>query len=316
MPLPLPNLDDRKWADLVEEGRSLIPFYAPGWTDHNVHDPGIMLIELFAWLAEMDIYQLNRIPDRHFRKFLMLSGIYPQPPQPAHTVLSFSLVPKSDNVELPAFVAFEGKDPYGETVHFLTQYPINVVPAKLEAIQLFDGSGFREIKRENGLMPQFSIFGSIPKPGACIYFGFSEDISQHGSTHLFFQFAGARKDEAERWRFLAEIMPGKSEPGDQPQLNCVRSKHETNIRQACKIIQAYNSGDLQVIENRYESLLQIKLRMPFEFDNRKNYPVYIDKISIRYTDIKGEEKLYYKNYQTWLRIKDILQINLPTQANH
>ena len=39
--LPLPNLDDRRWADLVEEGRALIPFYAPEWTDHNASDPGI-----------------------------------------------------------------------------------------------------------------------------------------------------------------------------------------------------------------------------------------------------------------------------------
>jgi hypothetical protein len=42
MPIPLPNLDDRRWADLVEEGRALIPLYASeDWTDHNVHDPGI-----------------------------------------------------------------------------------------------------------------------------------------------------------------------------------------------------------------------------------------------------------------------------------
>ena len=41
MPLPLPHLDDRRWQDLVEEGRALIPRLAPAWTDHNVHDPGI-----------------------------------------------------------------------------------------------------------------------------------------------------------------------------------------------------------------------------------------------------------------------------------
>ena len=44
------------------------------WTDHNVHDPGITLIELFAWLIEQLIYRANRIPDRHLRKFLALAG--------------------------------------------------------------------------------------------------------------------------------------------------------------------------------------------------------------------------------------------------
>jgi len=37
--LPLPDLDDRRWTDLVDEGRSLIPIVAPAWTDHNIHDP-------------------------------------------------------------------------------------------------------------------------------------------------------------------------------------------------------------------------------------------------------------------------------------
>ena len=65
MPLPLPSLDTRRWSDLVAEGRALIPRYAPTWTDHNVHDPGIMLVELFAWIVEQLIYRANRIPIRH-----------------------------------------------------------------------------------------------------------------------------------------------------------------------------------------------------------------------------------------------------------
>ena len=82
MSLPLPQLDDRRWADLMAEAQALIPRYAPSWTDHNVHDPGITFLELFTWLTEMDIYRLNQIPERHLRKFLALIGFSPQPPQP------------------------------------------------------------------------------------------------------------------------------------------------------------------------------------------------------------------------------------------
>ena len=75
MPLPLPNLDDRTYAELVEEARSLIPTYAPFWTDHNPSDPGIALIELFAWLTEMLLYRVNRVPDANYRGFLgLLNG--------------------------------------------------------------------------------------------------------------------------------------------------------------------------------------------------------------------------------------------------
>lgn len=72
MPLQLPNLDDRTYDDLVEEARSLIPTYAPEWTNHNPSDPGITLIELFAYLTELLIYRLNRVTDANIVSFLKL----------------------------------------------------------------------------------------------------------------------------------------------------------------------------------------------------------------------------------------------------
>ena len=77
MTLPRENLDDKKFEELVKEAVSRISIYAPEWewTDHNIHDPGITFIELFAWLVEMQIYRLNRITDESYRKFLTLVGI-------------------------------------------------------------------------------------------------------------------------------------------------------------------------------------------------------------------------------------------------
>ncbi|MEG3936014.1 MULTISPECIES: baseplate J/gp47 family protein [unclassified Microcoleus] len=72
MPLPLPNLDDRTYADLLEEARSLIPIECPEWTDHNSSDTGIILIELLAWLTEMVLYRVNRVTDKNVETFLKL----------------------------------------------------------------------------------------------------------------------------------------------------------------------------------------------------------------------------------------------------
>jgi hypothetical protein len=72
MALPVPTLDDRRFDDLVEEARALIPAYQPDWTDHNESDPGITLLELFAWLAEMLIYRADQVPERQLRAFLRL----------------------------------------------------------------------------------------------------------------------------------------------------------------------------------------------------------------------------------------------------
>ncbi len=72
MPLPFNNLDDRTYADLLDEARALIPGLDPEWTDHNPSDPGITLVELFAWLTEMLLYRANRVTDANTRKFLKL----------------------------------------------------------------------------------------------------------------------------------------------------------------------------------------------------------------------------------------------------
>ena len=55
MPLPDINLDDRSFEDLFNEARRRIPAYTPEWTDHNDSDPGITLLQLFAYLQEMII---------------------------------------------------------------------------------------------------------------------------------------------------------------------------------------------------------------------------------------------------------------------
>ena len=70
MPLPLPNLDNRTYADLVDEALALIPSLYPDWTNHNPSDPGITLVELLAWLTEMVIYRVDRVPDANKEVFL------------------------------------------------------------------------------------------------------------------------------------------------------------------------------------------------------------------------------------------------------
>ena len=67
-----PVLDDVTYAELVAAARARIPTLAPGWTDHNAGDPGIVLMELFAWLSEMLIYQADQLPPERTDAFLRL----------------------------------------------------------------------------------------------------------------------------------------------------------------------------------------------------------------------------------------------------
>ncbi|MFK0002225.1 baseplate J/gp47 family protein [Paenarthrobacter sp. NPDC090522] len=90
MSLPVPNLDDRSFADLVAGARERIQQIAPEWTDLSVHDPGITIVEAFAYLTDTLMYRLNRVPDKLYAVYLNLLGTSLYPPSCAETMLEFS----------------------------------------------------------------------------------------------------------------------------------------------------------------------------------------------------------------------------------
>ncbi|MDQ3779334.1 MAG: putative baseplate assembly protein [Chloroflexota bacterium] len=222
--LPLPNLDDRRWADLVDEGRALIPFYAPEWTDHNVHDPGIMLIELFAWLAEMDLFTVNQITDAHRRKFLALAGIELEPIRAADALLHLELAPppplpapQPSPLVLAAGTEFEGRDPFTTPVRFRARHDLTVASGKVAALLTNDGANVRNLtsawKRGEPIQP----FGSDPGPGSAFWIGFdtpeSWPIGEPVSLGFAVAQAGGKLSRTERDRIVAET--------DAAALDCV-----------------------------------------------------------------------------------------------
>ena len=77
----------RRYDDLVQLGRSKLPRLAPAWTDHNVHDPGITLIELLAWVAEAQIYSLSRSRRDERTAYAALMGVLPNGARPARGLI-------------------------------------------------------------------------------------------------------------------------------------------------------------------------------------------------------------------------------------
>ena len=95
-------LDDLRFQELVSEARTRITRYSPEWTEHNVSDPGITLIELFAWFTDVLLYRINRIPERLHLALLELVGVTPAPPRQARTRVRFMLEQRSAGVAIPA----------------------------------------------------------------------------------------------------------------------------------------------------------------------------------------------------------------------
>ena len=154
MSLPAPELDDRRFQDIVDEAKRRINRLCPEWTDHNVSDPGVALIELFAWMTEMTLYRLNQVPDRLYIKFLELVGVELFSAVPARADLLFRLTaPREDVVRVPAGtqVSTERRDDEAPIV-FLTDSELQVTPPTLVACLTHTGDRYadhwEELRRE------------------------------------------------------------------------------------------------------------------------------------------------------------------------
>ena len=85
--IDVPRLDSIAFDALVEEGRGLIPRYAPDWTDHNLHDPGMTLLDLLAWIVDQQVYRIGFVSDAHIAAFAALLGVKRKAAVPARGLI-------------------------------------------------------------------------------------------------------------------------------------------------------------------------------------------------------------------------------------
>ena len=124
MPLPVPQLDDRRFDDLVAELLARIPAHTPEWTNPRVGDPGRTLIELFAFLGDTLLYRANQVPERQRRVFLNLLGLGLKPARPARGLLALRLPDDGrDAVDLAARARVERPVPF-ETLQEVSIAPV------------------------------------------------------------------------------------------------------------------------------------------------------------------------------------------------
>src|SRR5688500_3920738 len=186
MPLTVPNLDDRKFQDILDEARRLIPRYCPEWTDHNLSDPGITLLELFAWMTDLLLYRLNRVPDKNYVKFLELLGIDLLPARPATADVTFRLTaPQPQDVVIPqgTEVATVRTDAH-EAVPFATERDLIIrVPRLRHVLSCRTAARFHDYQPAlDDPSQRLGVFSEVPREHDALYLGFSNDLS--GNTLL------------------------------------------------------------------------------------------------------------------------------------
>lgn len=181
MSLPVPNLDDRHFQSIVDEAKSLIPTYCPEWTNHNVSDPGVALIELFAWMTEMAIYRLNQVPDVFYTRMLNLLGFEQFPAKAARAPLTFWLTSsevQSVVVSAGTQVATDGT--VGTQRIFTTLGELVINQPEIIAAQTSSGPDshvdvWEDLRLE---LNPVTCFSSEPlTPGDAFYLGFGDSLA-------------------------------------------------------------------------------------------------------------------------------------------
>lgn len=188
MGLAIPDLDDRTFTELMEEARTLIARYSQNqWTDHNVHDPGITFIELFAWLIEMQIYQLNQVTDANYLKFLKLVGYHPQDIQPAEVDITFNDLKTEKDIKAGITQLITHMDT--DRMVFETREDFQLIPAELSSIiTTYDSFHVDNTAANLAENIYFFAFGESAPKGATLKLGIQSGIEKlaEKEIHLIF----------------------------------------------------------------------------------------------------------------------------------
>ena len=194
MSLPSPNLDDRSFQNIVDDAKRQIGLRCPEWTDHNVSDPGVTLIELFAFMTEMALFRMNQVPEKNYIKFLEMLGVSLEPPAPARADLLFELTrPVRDEDGEEAFeavlrardtVAATVRTETEEAIEFSTDHDLFLRRPHLKHVFALPAGTSESDAREMrpfalGTDRLFRIFSATPQQNDTLYLGFEADISRN-----------------------------------------------------------------------------------------------------------------------------------------
>ncbi len=207
--IPPPKLDDRSFNDIVEEAISMIPRYAPEWTNHNPSDPGITLIELAAWMTDLLIYRLNQVPDKNYVAFLNLLGIKLRAPRAAKALVRFTLVEGATKQRVPRGTQVSTPQATEEhTVTFETARDVVVTTARPDRCFSYYDESYAENSRYID-----------PEPGS--------------AAEPFEVFAGAQR--IERFVYLSD--PRLANTGDQSLLRIYLGTPERGGRDLARLLE-------------------------------------------------------------------------------
>jgi uncharacterized phage protein gp47/JayE len=126
-----PIINPRRFNDVLNTLKDIIPFYTPEWTSVGDLKFGQALLKIFSHLTVDIVSHLNRAPEKHFVAFLKMLGIEQLPARPARVPVRFILSPGPESgILIPKDTQVAASAPEGE-IPFETESDLQAVRSPL-----------------------------------------------------------------------------------------------------------------------------------------------------------------------------------------
>lgn len=158
MPLEIPKLDDLRYKEILDDVLARIRVHNPEWTNLGEGDPGVTILQLFAYMTDQLMQRAGQIPERNRRQFLSLLRIPLRPAQPATGLVTFS----NERGPLKEVTLPPNLDVRSGQVPFRTQYGLQVLPVEANVYYKRPLSGGNGAEADVTVYAQFAGDGGAP----------------------------------------------------------------------------------------------------------------------------------------------------------
>lgn len=170
------------WNEGVKALREKIPDIYPAWTDFNLHDPGITIMELFVWMQQAQIYRIYQIGEAHRKKYCKLLGMKPISRKPGRTMVT--LVTKGSRY-IKAGTGF-----YADNICFETREGQFVTEGIFRRFTSMGSNGETVLEGDwiaEGKGLSLLPFGERPEPDSCLEIRLGQPLEEQGMHRLFLE---------------------------------------------------------------------------------------------------------------------------------
>lgn len=179
----------RTWKETVECLRGRIAELDPEWSDYNLHDPGITILEMLAWMQQNQLYHAEQIGEEQRLKYAKLLGIRRGRRRPGHALVTVG-------TDRPRYLE-SGSRFYADTICFETRDGQMVTEGAFKRLRSRAGEDERILEGDwirEGKGICFYPFGEDPAAGNWFEISLWQEL-EPGVRHRLFLKSGAASGE-------------------------------------------------------------------------------------------------------------------------